>query len=132
MAYIPPCFTDDGPSWPRPLRVMFGVMSVVRPRMMAAYYYLARLHDYGYWYARLDGSGLEHLTKHDFDLWLKQSLMHKGHAALARISYKAVASRFGDRAYRRAGARMRSDGDFTLNDYLARHGYVWTPPHLRS
>jgi hypothetical protein len=127
--YIPWFFRDNGPSTPFVFKLALTLTTVVKwgQNMMAAYFRVAREHDFGYAYGRLEGSGVEHLSKQDWDAHFLTGLTELGFPKLAKMRHWAV-KRFGRRSWNKNGKMMKRMGDVDFPAYLKRKGYPeWEP-----
>ena len=115
---IPRWFRDNGPSVPLPLVFFRGVVAVFAPEFMAWWYRVARSHDWGYWFARLPGSGWEHITKHQWDDMLRNGMMDFDYTAWGKIARRALASRISQAAWDKAGRTMARMGYVTYADVV--------------
>ena len=115
---IPKWFRDNGPSVPLPLVLFRGIVAMCAPEFMALWYRVARSHDWGYWFARLPGSGWEHVTKQGWDDMLRNGMMEFGHGRWARIARRALAGRISQAAWDKAGRDMARMGYVTYADVV--------------
>jgi len=112
---IPSCFIDDGPS--SPFRILYGV--IYNGKQQAVIYRAARIHDWLYWYGRLEGSFTERLTRAERDAIYRDVIAAHGYKKIAALHHWAL-TRMGGGAWQRAARRMSTNGDFTYQIYLGR------------
>ena len=127
--YIPYFFKDNGPSTPFLFKLALTMTTVVRwgQNMMAAYFRVARVHDFGYNYGRLIGSNVENFSKADWDKMFLDGLRELGYPRFAKLRYWAV-DRFGARSWKRSLKKMTKLGDVDFPAYLKRKGHPeWEP-----
>jgi len=112
---IPSCFIDDGPS--SPFRILYGV--IYNGKQQAVIYRAARIHDWLYWYGRLEGSFTEYLSRAERDAIYRDVIAAHGYKKIAALHHWAL-TRMGGRAWQRAENSMKEDGDATYPIYLLR------------
>ena len=128
--YIPFFFKDNGPSTPWVFKLLLTFSAITRwgQQMMASYYKHARNHDFGYTYARLPGSCLDHLSKESWDSGFMTGMTSDGYPKFAKMRHMAV-NKFGQGSWDKNGAMMERMGDVTFQAYLERKGHPdWRPP----
>ena len=116
---IPKWFKDNGPSVPWFLVLFRGVVAVFAPEFIALWYRVARSHDWGYWFARMPGSGWEHVTKQQWDDMLRDGMAEFDYTRWGRIARKGLAGRISQAAWNRNGREMERMGYRTYTDVLA-------------
>lgn len=123
---IPPCFkyqrelskphppgNHNGAS--SPFRFLYPVIYDKRTRddIEEASY----IHDFGYMFARLPGSGMDHLTRYAWDSIYRDWYLAHEHPAIARLHFAGVRIGGGG-AWLRNGEMMQKWGLYTYQDYL--------------
>jgi hypothetical protein len=118
---IPYWFIDDGPSLPGILRLLYGIVSIMGPRLVALLFRASRVHDWLYWFGRLKGAPLntEILTRKQRDQIFRIMLERLGYPKIAGVAYRLVRVG-GSRAYRNASLQMASLGDNSYKAYMLR------------
>lgn len=115
---IPRWFKDDGPSVPFVFVMFRGFVSIAAPEFMATWYRVARAHDWGYWFARLPGSGWEHVAKSQWDDMLRDGMAEFDYSLWGRCARRGLSGRISQAAWDRAWVKMRRAGYDTYDDVV--------------